>query len=58
MKLVIPIGIGESGKFTLYNKIFKDKGLVYVYPHNICKSLTSGVSDQSKNKVVFEKAHK
>ena len=55
MKIKIAIGISGSGKSTLYEKVYKDKGFVHVCPDNIRKALTGDISDQSKNKEVFEK---
>ena len=54
-KIILTIGISGSGKSTLYEKVFKDKGFVHVCPDNIRKALTGDISDQSKNKKVFEK---
>lgn len=54
MKIVIPIGISGSGKSTLYNKVFKDEGFVKICPDDIRKELTGDISNQSKNKEVFE----
>lgn len=55
MKIVIPIGISGSGKSRLWDKVFKDKDFVRVCPDNIREALTGDISDQSKNKEVFEK---
>ncbi|MCM1223783.1 MAG: ATP-binding protein [Lachnospiraceae bacterium] len=57
MKIIVPIGISGSGKSKLYLDEFKDKGYILVCPDNIRKKLTGDISDQSKNKEVFEYAN-
>lgn len=54
MKIIVPIGISGSGKSKLYLDEFKDKGFSLVCPDNIRKKMTGDISDQSKNKEVFE----
>ena len=56
MELIIPIGISGSGKSRLYNLNYQD--YVKICPDDIRKELTGSVSDQSKNKEVFELAQK
>ena len=52
MELIIPIGISGSGKSRLYNLNYQD--YVKICPDDIRKELTGSISDQSKNKEVFE----
>ena len=54
MELIIPIGISGSGKSRLYNLNYQD--YVKICPDDIRKELTGSISDQSKNKEVFELA--
>ena len=56
MELIIPIGISGSGKSRLYNLNYQD--YVKICPDDIRKELTGSISDQSKNKEVFELAQK
>lgn len=56
MELIIPIGISGSGKSRLYNLNCQD--YVKICPDDIRKELTGSISDQSKNKEVFELAQK
>ena len=51
-KLILPIGISGSGKSYLYNKFYKD--CVQVSPDFIREELTGSISNQSKNKEVFQ----
>ena len=54
MKIIIPIGISGSGKSTkLRNHLINDYD-VLVCPDEIRFKLTGNISDQSKNKEVFE----
>lgn len=52
--LVLPIGISGSGKSYIYNKDYKD--CVQVSPDLIREELTGSISNQSKNKEVFQLA--
>ena len=52
MEIIVPIGISGSGKTRLYNMRYKDYALVS--PDNIRKKLTGSISDQTKNRQVFE----
>jgi len=54
MGLIMPVGISGSGKSTKMKKI---KGTI-VSPDNIRLELTDKMGDQSRNKEVFELAHK
>lgn len=56
MELIIPIGISGSGKSRLYNLNYQD--YVKICPDDIRKELTGSISDQSKNKEVFELVQK
>lgn len=56
MEIVIPIGISGSGKSRLYNLNYWE--YVKICPDDIRKELTGSISDQSKNKEVFELAQK
>jgi predicted kinase len=52
MEIIMPIGISGSGKTRLYNMRYSD--LTLVSPDLIRKELTGSISDQKKNKEVFE----
>lgn len=52
MEIIIPVGIPGSGKSRLYNMRYSDYTLVS--PDLIRKELTGSISDQRKNKEVFE----
>lgn len=52
MEIIIPIGISGSGKSRLYK--MKYSHLELVSPDLIRKELTGDISDQSKNKEVFD----
>ena len=52
MKIIVPIGISGSGKSRLYK--MKYNHLVLLSPDLIRKELTGNISDQSKNKEVFD----
>ena len=52
MQIIVPIGISGSGKTRLYNMRYSD--LTLVSPDLIRKELTGSISDQKKNKEVFE----
>lgn len=52
MEIIVPIGISGSGKSRLYNMRYSD--LTLVSPDLIRKELTGNISDQKKNKEVFE----
>lgn len=52
MEIILPIGISGSGKTRLYNMRYKD--LYLLSPDLIRKELTGDISDQKKNKEVFE----
>lgn len=52
MDIIIPIGISGSGKSRLYKMRYKD--MTIVSPDEIRKELTGNISDQSRNKEVFE----
>ena len=52
MQIIVPIGISGSGKTRLYNMRYSD--LTLVSPDLIRKELTGNISDQKKNKEVFE----
>lgn len=53
-KLILPIGISGSGKSYIYNKDYKD--CVQISPDLIREELTGDISNQSKNKEVFQLA--
>jgi len=57
-KIIISVGIPGSGKSTFLEKI-KDQFLIfgYICPDQIREELTGNVSDQSKNKEVWELAY-
>lgn len=52
MEIVVPIGISGSGKSRLYKMRYHD--LTLVSPDLIRKELTGSISDQRKNREVFE----
>jgi len=52
MEIIVPIGISGSGKTRLYNMRYKD--LTLLSPDLIRKELTGSISDQRKNREVFE----
>lgn len=52
--LIIPIGISGSGKTTWINSLKEKEDFVVVSPDEIRKELTGSISNQSKNKEVFE----
>ena len=52
MKIIVPIGISGSGKSRLYK--MKYNHLALLSPDLIRKELTGNISDQSKNKEVFD----
>ena len=52
MEIIVPIGISGSGKTRLYNMRYRD--LYLLSPDLIRKELTGSISDQKKNKEVFE----
>lgn len=52
MEIIVPIGISGSGKTRLYNMRYSD--LTLVSPDLIRKDLTGSISDQRKNREVFE----
>ena len=52
MEIIVPIGISGSGKTRLYNMRYSD--LTLVSPDLIRKELTGSISDQRKNRKVFE----
>ena len=52
MEIIVPIGISGSGKTRLYNMRYSD--LTLVSPDLIRKELTGSISDQKRNKEVFE----
>jgi len=56
MKIVIPIGISGSGKTRLYKMKYSNFALVS--PDNIRKELTGSISDQTKNREVFQRVDK
>jgi len=56
MKIIIPIGISGSGKSRLYDMEYQD--YVKVCPDDIRRELTGNISDQSRNREVFELAQK
>lgn len=56
-KLILPVGISGSGKST-WIKSQIDSNTVVVSPDDIRRELTGSVSDQTKNALVFEIAHK
>jgi len=51
--VILPIGISGSGKSTWIKSLPKDKYIV-VSPDEIRKEITGSISDQSKNKEVFQ----
>lgn len=57
--LYIPVGISGSGKSTYGEKLLAQQSeLKIVCPDDIRKEMTGSISDQSKNKQVFEEAFK
>ena len=52
MKIIMPIGISGSGKTRLYKMRYSD--LTLVSPDLIRKEMTGDISDQSKNREVFQ----
>ena len=56
-KLILPVGISGSGKST-WIKSQTNSNTIVVSPDDIRRELTGSVSDQSKNALVFEIAHK
>ena len=52
MEIIVPIGISGSGKSRLYKMRYSD--LTLVSPDLIRKELTGSISDQKKNREVFE----
>ena len=52
MKIIVPIGISGSGKSRLYRMRYSD--LYLLSPDLIRKELTGSISDQSKNREVFQ----
>ena len=52
MEIIVPIGISGSGKTRLYKMRYSH--LPLVSPDLIRKELTGSISDQSKNKEVFQ----
>ena len=57
MVIKIEIGISGSGKTTFYKNNHSEKS-GYINPDSLRKILCGNVSDQSKNKEVFELAYK
>lgn len=55
--LIIPIGISGSGKSHYGKYIESVFPFEIICPDNIRKELTGSISDQSKNKEVFETSH-
>lgn len=55
MEIIIPIGISGSGKSTLYNEKYSNYKIVC--PDQIRLEITGNISDQSKNKEVFDIAN-
>ena len=53
-RLILPIGISGSGNSYIYNKDYKD--CVQVSPDLIREELTGDISNQTKNKEVFQLA--
>lgn len=56
MKIIVPIGISGSGKTRLYRMRYSD--LAIVSPDLIRKELTGSISDQTKNREVFQRVDK
>ena len=56
-KFMIPVGISGSGKSTWINAN-TDTNTVVVSPDDIRRELTGDISDQTKNKEVFQVAFK
>lgn len=52
MRIIVPIGISGSGKSRLYKMRYSD--LTLVSPDLIRKEMTGNISDQSKNREVFQ----
>lgn len=52
MKIIVPIGISGSGKSRLYRMRYSD--LYLLSPDLIRKELTGSISDQRKNREVFQ----
>lgn len=53
MKIIVPIGISGSGKSRLYKMRYSE--LALVSPDLIRKELTGSISDQTKNREVFQR---
>ena len=53
MKIIVPIGISGSGKSRLYKMRYNE--LALVSPDLIRKELTGSISDQTKNREVFQR---
>ena len=53
-RLILPIGISGSGKSYIYNRDYKD--CVQVSPDLIREELTGDISNQTRNKEVFQLA--
>ena len=56
-RIILPIGISGSGKSTWIQSLPKEQYEV-VSPDNIRKELTGSISDQTKNKEVFQEVDK
>ena len=56
MKIIVPIGISGSGKSRLYRMRYSD--LYLLSPDLIRKELTGSISDQRKNREVFQEVDK
>ena len=54
-RVIFPIGISGAGKDRFYRMFFKEA--VLLSPDNIRKELTGDISDQTRNKEVFEILH-
>lgn len=57
-KVILGIGIPGSGKTTVMKNFAQQYGYSYICPDDIREELTGSMIDQSKNKEVWDEAHK
>lgn len=58
VKIIMGIGIPGSGKTTALKPFAEKNSYIYISPDDIRAELTGNASDQSKNKEVWEEAHR
>jgi predicted kinase len=58
IKAIIGIGIPGSGKSTILKRFAEKNNYIYICPDDIRFELTGDSADQTKNKEVWELAHK